>query len=68
MGITAGFNTNYFYQDPLWDGAGCSNYGKCCEAGNWFCRSLPEPTTDDLEVQICTTSGPGDAVLELFIS
>ncbi len=42
--------------DPLWDGAGCGPTSSCCQLNNppWFCVSFPEPTTDDLELRICT--------------
>ena len=42
--------------DTLWDGAGCGRKSTCCQFNNppWFCRSLPEATTDDLEVRICS--------------
>ena len=40
---------------PLWDGGGCGPNGGCCENNNppWFCKTLPQPTTDDIEVRIC---------------
>ena len=40
---------------PLWDGGGCGPTGGCCESNNppWFCKTLPQPTTDDIEVRIC---------------
>ena len=47
--------------DTLWDGQGCDGLERtCCDPPNlpWFCRELPQPTTDDLEVRIC-----GDQVL-----
>ena len=42
--------------DPLWDGQGCGGLERtCCDSPNlpWFCKELPVPTTDDLEVRIC---------------
>ena len=44
-----------FYPDPLWDGSGCGFGSSCCEFNNppWFCATLPQPTTDDLELRIC---------------
>ena len=38
--------------DPLWDGQHCNGLERtCCDPPNllWFCKELPEPTTDDLE-------------------
>ena len=39
----------------LWDGEGCGPTNDCCELNNflWFCTTLPEPTSDDLELRIC---------------
>ena len=44
--------------DPLWDGAGCPSTSSCCEFNNppWFNVSLPTPTTDDIEVRLCSGS------------
>ena len=47
---------NIFYpDDPLWDGQGCGGTSICCEFNNppWFCKQLPQPTTDDIELRIC---------------
>jgi len=52
--------TNILYaSDPLWDGQGCGS-PPCCELTSppgviapWFCKQLPQATTDDLEVRIC---------------
>ena len=45
-----------YSDDPLWDGQGCGTGNMCCEFNNppWFCRQLPEATTDDIEVRICS--------------
>lgn len=44
-----------YYDDPLWDGQGCGLNSTCCQFQNppWFSASLPEPSTDDLEVRNC---------------
>ena len=42
--------------DPLWDGQDCAGVERtCCDPPNlpWFCKELPEPTTDDLEFRLC---------------
>ena len=41
--------------DPLWDGEGCRESYTCCEFNNppWFCKDLPQTTTDDIELHIC---------------
>ena len=49
--------TTLYSDDPLWDGEGCDgDEAPCCERPDlpWFCKELPEPTSDDLEVRICT--------------
>ena len=63
----------YHFNDPLWDGAGCSE-GNCCDDTTqpWFYRQLNQTTQDDIEARICTY-GPfrsGSALidqLELYI-
>ena len=49
---------DYLTNDPLWDGAGCVS-GSCCTFNSppWFCKTLPHPTTDDIELRQCI-SGP----------
>ena len=46
---TAAFNT-YFFNDTLWDGAGCIG-GTCCDDTTqpWFYRQLNQITQDDIE-------------------
>ena len=43
------------YNNPLWDGVGCTGSNTCCQFNQppWFCRTLPTATSDDLEVRIC---------------
>ena len=56
-GVNTGLaNTVLYPNDPLWDGQGCGGLERtCCDPPNlpWFCKELPQPTTDDLEVRIC---------------
>ena len=51
--------TEFFPDDPLWDGEGCGPTSTCCELNNppWFCKQLPAPTSDDIEVRICANNG-----------
>ena len=45
-----------YYNDTLWDGQDCDGLERtCCNPPNlpWFCKNLPEPTTDDLEFRLC---------------
>ena len=59
---------------PLWDGGGCGPTGGCCENNNppWFCKTLPQPTTDDIEVRLCIDEPTDEDVLieliELYIN
>jgi len=67
-----------YASDPLWDGQGCGS-PPCCELGSppgvtapWFCKQLPQATTDDLEVRICGDQDTEDEdspveLIELFI-
>lgn len=46
--------TTYTTADRLWDGTGClSTAPRCCEKGPWFCKDLPQVTTDDVEFRVC---------------
>ena len=48
----------YYTEDPLWDGAGCSVNNNCCTNANhpWFFRQLFTNTRDDIEARLCTTN------------
>ena len=54
-GSREAFQYIFYPNDPLWDGQGCGGTSTCCEFNNppWFCRQLPQPTTDDIELRIC---------------
>ena len=45
----------FYSEDPLWDGEGCGPTSSCCQFNSppWFCKELPQPTTDDVEVRVC---------------
>ena len=49
----------FYPDDPLWDGSGCGSTSSCCSFNSppWFCKELPQPTTDDIEVRVCTDEG-----------
>ena len=56
---------NYMFlaNDRLWDGQGCGA-ASCCELSYppgvtppWFCKQLPQTTTDDIEVRLCGDEG-----------
>ena len=45
-----------YSNDTLWDGQDCNGRERtCCDPPNlpWFCKKLPEPTTDELELRLC---------------
>ena len=47
---------NTFYGDnPLWDGVRCPAGNNCCPTDNppYFLKTLPQPTTDDIEMRVC---------------
>ena len=43
----------FYPDDPLWDGQNCVS--DCCEFNTppYFTRTLPAPTSDDIELRIC---------------
>ena len=49
----------FFADDPLFDGKGCGPTSSCCTHNNppWFCKTLPQSTSDDIEVRICSDQG-----------
>ena len=53
------YQSGHLYNvDRLWDGQQCE--GECCSNGKsppWFSVELPNPTTDDIEVRICSAEG-----------
>ena len=65
-----------YASDPLWDGQGCGS-SSCCEFSSpvtapWFCKQLPQATTDDIEVRICrdeaiTNEDSPVQLIELYI-
>ena len=59
-----------FPDDVLWDGQNCTPTSTCCQLNTppWFTKNLTSATTDDIELRICTNSGPrsDDVPLELI--
>ena len=51
-------NGVFYPNDPLWDGEGCGPTSACCTFNDppWFCKHLPQPTNDDLEIRLCGVS------------
>ena len=62
--------TTYYINNTLWDGKGCSSTSTCCEFNSppWFCKSLPQPTNDDLEMRNCYAdlSNEADRLISLI--
>ena len=70
---------SFYANDPLWDGQGCGS-SFCCELSYppgvtppWFCKQLPQATTDDIEVRICGNEHNGSEdtpveIIELYIN
>ena len=67
-----GYNTAgriYPGNDVLWDGEGCGATNDCCQFNNppWFCTSLQQPTTDDLELRLCMGEVNEEDALVTFV-
>ena len=69
-----GIHITFLPNDPLWDGQGCTANSSCCQFNNppWFTKSLPNPTTDDIELRICTYLQPASQnfpleLIELYV-
>ena len=56
-GAVSSWNRGTIYRDnPLWDGMGCQGaQSTCCTTNNppWFCKDLPSPTQDNVELRMC---------------
>ena len=47
--------------DPLWDGEGCGAISTCSfNNPPWFCKNLPQPARDDIEIRLCGNEGSGE--------
>ena len=64
----------FYADDPLWDGTGCGPSTTCCEFNNppWFCKRLPQATSDDIEVRLCGDEHLGNEdtpieVIEIYV-
>ena len=57
-----GYHFILFDEDPLWNGQGCVGTSACCSFNNppWFCKQLPQATTDDIELRLCGNQGTAD--------
>ena len=64
----------YHLDSPLWTGKDCLRTSNCCTPSGmpWFCRTLPQPTTDDIEArwssdQDLANEAVATELLEIFI-
>ena len=63
--------------DPLWDGEGCGPTNTCCYDPQrevnppWFVKTLSSPTSDDIEMRLCSNYGGDYAtpieIVELYV-
>ena len=64
-----GWEETTFGEDPLWDGEGCDSQTECCGFNDppWFCKELPQSTTDDIEMRLCLNAHPdyGNVLIEM---
>jgi len=73
-GVDDGPIEGKFYTDPLWIGEGCEPPNFCCSSDSqpWFCKTLADPTSDEIDVYNCNNrqlGGEDTAVqlIELYI-
>ena len=73
-GSRNGAELMFYPDDPLWDGRGCGSTSSYCSFNSppWFCKELPQPTTDNTEVRVCADQIAADEditikVIELYV-
>ena len=56
------WQSQFYSADPLWDGSGCGSTSSCCGFNNppWFCKQLPQPTSDDIEMRVCVNQATSE--------
>ena len=66
-GSTYQVQAQFYHADPLWDGSGCGSTSSCCGFNNppWFCKQLPQSTTDNIELRACTNEVSSNEYLAL---
>jgi dynein heavy chain len=47
-------DSTLYYENLLWDGQSCYGSSRCCQFSRppWFCKTLSNPTSQDVEVRI----------------
>ena len=67
-GLTGQQRKRIVWEDPLWDGQGCTlSQNTCCNRFGWFHRSIPT-TSANIEVRLCDDHSPrtDDTLLDLL--
>lgn len=58
----------FYPNDPLWDGKGCTGSSQCCTFRDppYFVKRLSVPTSSDIEVRLCGYTAPtyGNVLIE----
>ncbi len=69
-GSREAFSFMFYSNDSLWDGQGCGGTSTCCVFNNppWFCKQLPQPTTDNIELRICGDQNIDDEDIPIEIA
>ena len=68
------FDSTFYANYLLWDGLDCFGSSTCCQFNSppWFCKTLPAPTAQDIEVRIMNFASEGhkieaeDTLIEKF--
>ena len=65
-------HTIYYPDNPMWDGEGCGPTSSCCQFNNppWFCKTLPQPSSDPVELRICDRNSQERSIVylaEIFV-
>lgn len=66
--ITPSVDYTFYPDNPLWDSVGCDESSTtCCRFNHppWFCKQLPQPTSDDIELRLCADSPSEATPIEL---
>lgn len=68
--------STWYPDNPMFDGEGCPSHSPaCCSFHNppWFCTTLPQSTTDDLEIRNChhhlpSSAGLAISLIDIYVS
>lgn len=57
----------YYPNNTLWDGEECGPTSTCCQFNTppWFCKTLPQPTSDNLELRNSGQGSQEDSIVYL---